>query len=293
MSFWDDAWNGVKAVANVVTGGVTGAIDAAVTGVGSALNGLSSPGAAAGLNLAGGYLTGASAEALQRETNAAMAAEAEKNRQFQQGAQQQAQGFNAQQAQMDRMFQAQQAIQAREYATQMSNSAYQRASADMKAAGINPMLAIMQGGASTPNVGAPQGVSASSPGVSGAQASFHSPTAGAEIMSRKIAEAVSSARESKALQLEWKYKDSQIAFNKAATEKEEAIKNYNNMNSAKVASEIKRLGMENVILSSQLPAMLKESKIRKMNADFEYDPWTMSVRKLESFIPGFPREYKH
>jgi hypothetical protein len=48
------------------------------------------------------------------------------------------------------------AHQNRDWAEKMSNSAYQRAMTDMKAAGLNPMLAYQQGGASTPSVATPE-----------------------------------------------------------------------------------------------------------------------------------------
>lgn len=62
------------------------------------------------------------------------------------GAEREQNAFNAQQAELDRQFQA-----------DMSNTAFQRGVADMRAAGVNPALAIGQGGASTPSGSAASG----------------------------------------------------------------------------------------------------------------------------------------
>lgn len=68
-------------------------------------------------------------------------------------------------------FEANEAQKQRDYQTEMSNTAYQRAVADAREAGINPMLIAQQGGASSPSGAMGSGYQASGSSASGKQAS--------------------------------------------------------------------------------------------------------------------------
>lgn len=79
-----------------------------------------------------------------------------------------ANGINQQTMQMIMEFNHNEALLQREWEEQMSNTAYQRAIQDMKAAKINPILAAMNGGASTPS-----GASASGSALNAAMANTY------------------------------------------------------------------------------------------------------------------------
>lgn len=100
------------------------------------------------------------------------------------------QAFNAEQADINRKFASGETALNREFQQQMSSTAYQRARADMKAAGLNPILAASQGGASTPSGGAASGSAAS---VSTPNMALHNTQSGLRDLGANIQTGINAA----------------------------------------------------------------------------------------------------
>lgn len=107
---------------------------------------------------------------LLRDYVAAEQSSADKQMAFQRESQQEQQRFNAEQAALDRAFQQASADKQMAYAERMSNTQYQRAVADMRKAGINPILLARNFSGSSPQGTAASGAVASSAMAQGSKA---------------------------------------------------------------------------------------------------------------------------
>lgn len=128
----------------------------------------------------------------------------------------------------------QEARESRKWQEKMSNSAYQRSMQDMKAAGLNPMLAYQQGGASTP---------------SGATASSTAP-----IMENALGAGISTALETRRLKKELDATDSQTSLNNAISATQRAQTKLNETNAKVAERNVKAL-------DAQLPAIKQRAKL--------------------------------
>lgn len=112
----------------------------------------------------------------------------------------QTEGFNAGEAEKARDFSANQAEIQRGYQSTMSNTAYQRASADMKSAGLNPMMMFGSGGAASTPSGAMGSGGAASVGTPTVPVSTRqSPLAGIAGIGEAASKFVSTAVQNKTI----------------------------------------------------------------------------------------------
>lgn len=172
--------------------------------------------------------------------------------------------FNAYQAQLNRDFQE-----------RMSNTAYQRAMLDMKAAGLNPILAANQGGASTPG-GSLASASLGNAGAGMGEGIASASQAGAKFLGMKsqLAQAEKDASQVGVNRTTEDVNRTNTALNESLKSKADADTNTANAQTAYVLSQTGHVDQQrlnaitdNVIKQHEATTAFHTSRLRKEEAD--------------------------
>jgi len=201
--------------------GVVGDVLGGIGGFAKDVYNVVSPFASAAAPYASAYMSGESVrdtnesnERIALNANSASAAQAQLNRDFQQASADKQMAFQAQQIEGQQDFTAGQAAREMGFQERMSNTSYQRAVQDLNSAGLNPMLSLMKGGASTPNGAMGTSGAASGASASGSMGQTHTAT-----MQPALAQAINTGMAAARLESDLKTQEADRDLIKANADK--------------------------------------------------------------------------